>query len=58
MRLENGFRLTLQPLPREFDPTGIVRLRRALKCLLRSFALRCTRVEPVRPRTRQGRLFP
>jgi hypothetical protein len=35
------FKLTLRPEPDQSDPTGIRRLRRALKCLLRSFGLRC-----------------
>lgn len=35
------YRLTLRPLPDKSDPAGIRRLRRALKCLLRSFGLQC-----------------
>jgi hypothetical protein len=42
--------LTLQPLPPVFgEPEPEYRLRRALKCLLRSFRLRCTRIEPATP---------
>lgn len=33
------------PTDAEFGPVAI-RLRRALKCLLRSFGLRCVRIEP------------
>ena len=40
------FALVLAALPRSWDADGTLRLRRALKCLLRSFALRCVRVEP------------
>ena len=36
------FKLTLRPEPDPSDPTGIRRLRRALKCLLRSSGLRVT----------------
>ncbi len=42
----NRYRLTLRPLPDPTDPAGHRRLRRALKCLLRSFRLRCERCEP------------
>jgi hypothetical protein len=42
------FRLTLRAEPGFAGPVA-VRLRRALKCLLRSFGLRCTRAEPAVP---------
>lgn len=32
----------------KLDPTGYLRLRRALKCLLRSFGLRCTAYSEVK----------
>jgi hypothetical protein len=38
-------RVTLRPLPGAVP--AAVRLRRALKCLLRAFALRCTALEVV-----------
>jgi hypothetical protein len=38
------YQLTLEPTPDPSDPTGLRRLRRALKCLLRSFGLRCTNI--------------
>jgi len=38
--------LHLVPLPQADDPDGIRRLRLALKALLRSYRLRCTRCEP------------
>jgi hypothetical protein len=39
-----AFYLTLKAEPNPSDPTGLRRLRRALKCLLRSFGLRCTNI--------------
>lgn len=36
------YQLTVRPLPDQSDPAGIRRLRRALKCLLRSFGLQVT----------------
>lgn len=39
------FTMTVELLPD--DVPGMVRLRRALKCLLRSFRVRCRRIEPV-----------
>ncbi len=39
------YKLTLRPEPDKSDPQGIRRLRRALKCLLRSFGLRCTDIQ-------------
>jgi hypothetical protein len=40
--------LTVRPLPTRYgDAPPEVRLRRALKCLLRTFGLRCVRVEDV-----------
>jgi len=45
-----GFVLTLRPVPDATDPDGIRRLRRALKCLLRSFGLRCVRLAPLHQR--------
>ncbi len=36
------YQLTIRPLPDQSDPAGIRRLRRALKCLLRSFGLQVT----------------
>ncbi len=38
------FFLTLRPLPDKSDPSGLRRLRRALKALLRSYGLRCTAI--------------
>lgn len=35
------YELHLRPMPDNTDPDGIRRLRRALKCLGRSFRLRC-----------------
>jgi hypothetical protein len=46
-RSRTEFKLTLRPEPDRTDPQGIRRLRRALKCLLRSFGLRCTDIEEV-----------
>lgn len=40
------YRLTLRPEPQTDDPRGIRRLRAAMKCLLRSFRLRCVDIEP------------
>ena len=37
---EPDYRITLRPAPGHATP-GIVRLRKALKCLLRSYGLRC-----------------
>ena len=37
------FRIELQAEMNESDPSGIIRLRRALKVLLRSFGLRCVK---------------
>jgi hypothetical protein len=37
------FRVTLAPMPS--DVPALIRLKRALKCLSRSFRLRCERVE-------------
>ena len=55
-------RLTLEALPRAHDPGTMVRLRRALKCLLRGFGLRCTWIEYPEPAAarppRQLLLFP
>jgi hypothetical protein len=39
------FKITLRPEPDKSDPAGIRRLRRALKCLLRSFGLRCVDIQ-------------
>ena len=45
------YHLTLTPTPDPSDPSGLRRLRRALKALLRSYGLRCTaiseRAEPL-----------
>jgi hypothetical protein len=41
------YRVTLRPLSDETDPDGIRRLKRALKCLLRSFRLRCEGAEAI-----------
>lgn len=38
------FYLTLTPTPDPSDPTGLRRLRRALKALLRLYGLRCVEV--------------
>lgn len=40
-------KLTLLPLPDAVPAT--IRLRRALKCLLRSFGLKCVRIEDAPP---------
>lgn len=39
------YRLTLKPLPRPGGPPADVRLRGALKVLLRRFGLRCVHLE-------------
>jgi hypothetical protein len=39
------YRVTLRPLPQGDGPPALVRLRKALKVLLRSFRLRAVRVE-------------
>jgi hypothetical protein len=44
-RSQVEYKLTLRPEPDKSDPAGIRRLRRALKCLLRSFGLRCTDIQ-------------
>jgi hypothetical protein len=44
-RSRTEFKLTLRPEPDKSDPAGIRRLRRALKCLLRSFGLRCVDIQ-------------
>lgn len=41
------YQLTLEAKPQVDDPDGARRIRMALKRLLRSFGLRCIRVEPV-----------
>jgi hypothetical protein len=41
------YRLTLRPLPSAYPP--VIRLRRALKWLLRSFGLECVDVREVSP---------
>jgi hypothetical protein len=41
------YTLQLQPTPRPDDPEGTRRLRAALKCLLRSFGLRCVTIAKV-----------
>jgi arginase family enzyme len=43
------FRLVLSPLPDKSDPSGIRRLRRALKSLLRTYRLRCVDVVETAP---------
>lgn len=45
-RERTAYTVTLRPVPRGDDPQGVRRLRAALKCLLRSFGLRCTSVAP------------
>lgn len=42
------YRIDLRPMPDSTDPDGIRRLRRALKCLGRSFRLRCVRAEELK----------
>lgn len=39
------FVLTLRPTPRSDDPSGMKRLRSALKALLRCYSLRCVRID-------------
>jgi hypothetical protein len=46
------YRLELEALAGD-DAPPVVRLRSALKCLLRSFRLRCRRVEALPPRPRR-----
>ncbi len=41
------YQLTLRPLPNPADPTGIRRLRDALKRLLRQGQLRCIAVKEI-----------
>jgi hypothetical protein len=51
---DGAVRLTLRPLR---DPDGVpavVRIRSALKCLLRRFRLRCEKIEPVVTATTTG----
>ena len=45
MTKQPTYHLLLRPLPRSYDPDGVLRIRAALKCLLRCFALRCTSIE-------------
>lgn len=45
--------LTLRPLPD--DVPAAVRMRRALKCLLRSFRLKCERISGKEPEGGPGR---
>jgi hypothetical protein len=45
MRMKPTFELTLVAQHREHDPDGNLRLRMALKLLLRTFGLRCTSVK-------------
>ncbi|WP_428306751.1 hypothetical protein [Lacipirellula sp.] len=40
------YHLTLEAKPQADDPDGVRRVRMALKKLLRSFGLKCVRVEP------------
>ncbi|WP_152098008.1 hypothetical protein [Lacipirellula parvula] len=42
----NTYQLTLEAKPQADDPDGARRVRMALKRLLRSFGLRCVKVEP------------
>jgi len=42
--------LELRAVPGNWSAPGIVRLRRALKCLLRGFGLRCVAIEEKRQR--------
>ena len=41
------YKLTLRAIPEADAPPDAIRLRRALKCLLRSWGLRCERIEEV-----------
>jgi hypothetical protein len=41
-----SYQITLEAKPQPDDPDGVRRLRMGLKRLLRSFGLRCVRVEP------------
>jgi hypothetical protein len=43
----NTYQVTLEVKPQPDDPDGVRRVRMALKRLLRTFGLRCTKVEPV-----------
>ena len=40
------YTLVLRPMPDRSDPDGIRRLRAVLKCLLRSYGMRCERCKP------------
>jgi hypothetical protein len=48
------YKLTIRPLQDKSDPAGIRRLRRAIKCLLRSFGLRVTDIRELRSETSEG----
>lgn len=48
------YKLTLRPLPDKSDPAGIRRLRRALKCLLRSFGLQCVDIREEQDTKQEG----
>lgn len=45
MKVKPVFVLTLEALPRDRDPSGMLRLRAVLKLLLRSFGFRCKRID-------------
>lgn len=48
------YHLFLRALPDKTDPAGVQRLRSALKCLLRSFRLRCESAIEVSPQGKLG----
>lgn len=51
---DHKYQLTVRPLPDRSDPAGIRRLRRALKCLLRTFGLQVTDIRETKPPAKES----